>query len=165
MARRSRRSAPRRTVEWFDRIVNVNSIGAGTTQVFNLDGNMDVSVKKGSTIVRIILDIVAVALTAGTGTVLSVAIAMIEQDASTAGAIPDPEDEDEQPGWLYRTASPVFTSVVNDSTQAHRFFVDLKSRRKYAGEDYACQCILENHAAGMSAVNVDGISRMLVMKP
>ena len=166
MPRRRRSSrGPRRQAEWFDRIVNVNSIGTGTTQVVNLDGNMDVAMKKGATVVRIILDLMAFALTAGTGTVLSVAIAMIEQDASVAGAIPDPEDDDEQPGWLYRTARPVVTSVLNDSSQATRVAVDLHSKRKYRGEDFALQMILENHAGGLSSVNVDGVTRVLMLKP
>ena len=89
--RRRRSSGPKRMPVWFDNIVDQTLAGNGTL-IFNLDNNIVQSVKKGLTIVRIIIDLLVMAQGTGTGGTLSAGICMVHGDARVGAAVPNPED-------------------------------------------------------------------------
>ena len=116
------------------------------------------------TLVRTILDLTFAMTAAGAGGNIVVGIAMVERDAAAAGAFPDPITMGDQPGWLFRTQVSVFSSSTNDRSQAVPLFRDLKGRRKFPGEDQTLNLIFDPGTL-TSAVNVDGLVRLLMMRP
>ena len=93
----------RRQPVWFDRIIDFTLAGNGTI-LKNLDSNIVQSVKKGLTVVRILMDLMIMPQGTGTGGTLSAGIAMMHGDAKSAGANADPAEEDEAAGYLWRWA-------------------------------------------------------------
>ena len=157
--RRGRYAGPRRGTFWVDHIINQTIANGGT---FNdgLDGAIDADEKKGLTLTRTIVEVHAMPVATGAGGNLHLAVFLCEQDAFAAGAVPDVEDENEEPGWVWRSMQPVFTSVVNDRAQITRFHADLSSQRKYPGEDYSL-IMVGSSPSSTSTFNVDGLVRML----
>ena len=166
MARRYRRRStggPKRQAVWFDTIVDFTLAGNGTTLV-SLDSNIIQAVKKGLTVVRTIIDLTVQPQGTGTGGTLSAGIAMYHGDAVAAGATPDPEDPNEQGGYLWRWAGSAYVSVLNDRSQATKLVYDIKAKRKFPSEDHELIFIF-NQDVGAFTHNVDGLIRVLCLKP
>ena len=154
-------SRPRKAVEWFDTIISV-TIAASAQAELQLLGGLVVDEFKGARIVRTIVDLFLVATTAGTGTILSTGIAMINRDALSAGAVPEADDTADK-GWLWRTNKSVFTSVVNESQQQSHLLYDSRTSRRMRSDDDLMSMVF-NTNAGASSINIDGLVRVLVEK-
>ena len=100
---------------------------------------------------------------AGTGGFVNMGICMIDEDAAAAGALPDANSDNEQPGWMWRTTQTVFTAVVNDRASATLVKADIRAMRKFAGDNVQLRWIANNSASG-NPINVNGIIRVLLMK-
>ena len=159
---RSRARAPRRAVEWFDTIVDLAS-GINTQDTLQLSQGIVADERKGMTLVRTIISLDLVAITAGTGTLVSMGIVMMPLEAVLAGAFPDPNISSDNPGWIWRWHRGVFTSVVNDRSQVVHVAHDTPAMRKFPTQDYQVRFIL-NTAAGASTINTDGLIRTLYKK-
>ena len=157
--RRSLVRGPRRGMFWIDHFVNQTLASGGAFQD-GLDGAIDPDEKKGLTLTRMIIDLTANLTAAGAGGTLSLGIYVCEQDAFAAGAISDCGDENEQPGWAWRAHRPIYSSNVNDHSQASLIQADVSSQRKYPGEDYSLILVGELPASANS-VNLDGMIRQL----
>ena len=159
----ARSRAPKRRGVWIDDEINETVTLADQT-VVQLDNLLLPEFKKGVTLVRLILELVCVAITAGAGSRLHAGITIVTQDAFAALAIPEPGDSGDEVSWLWRQiGKPVFTSVVNDSSQSVTVSRDLKSKRRYPGEDYNLTLVMD--AVGASSVNVDGLIRLYYLLP
>ena len=157
------RRGPRRRTEWFDLTVN-QTVAAGDQNSNDLTINMADVEKKGATLVRTLVQLYCAAVTVGTGSVLSLGIAMLNEDAAAAGSIPEADSDTDKPGWVFRTVVPVFTDTANRFANLTVIKEDLRSRRRFQGSSDQIELILDNFA-GSSAINVDGLIRLLIMKP
>ena len=87
-------------------------------------------------------------------------IFMIHGDSRGAAVFPDPNDENEHASYVWRWQGSVFTSVVNDRSQAVHLQLDLRSQRKYPSEDHELVFLIESSVSAIT-VNVDGLIRTL----
>ena len=141
------------------------TLGAGSSVGISMDGGVPEDEIKGLTATRMIIDLTAVALTAGSGSLLAGGVYIIENDALSATVFAEPQDSIDDAGWMWRVARrPVFTSVVNDSSQVTRLVYDIRSQRKYPGEDYTLVMVLVNLSGGATSMNIDGIVRTLLKR-
>ena len=156
--------AVKRAVEWFDTLVNF-TVAAGAQNVLTLNDPLD-DEKKGSTLLRMIVDLGLVAATAGnTGTLIAMGSMIAPDDAIAAGAVSDPDNFNEQPNWIFRTQESVYTSVANDRTQQVMIKQDRKTARLFRGSTYEHILVTNNVSGGLTPVNVDGLVRCLWAKP
>ena len=136
---------------------------SGGQQVEDLTSELGTAEKKGLTIVRLIIDIAAVLISAGTGGRLTIGICVVNDDALASLVLPDATNEADKPGWLYRTRRSVFTSDPNDLAQQAHFKEDLRSKRTFRGASDNLVMVLDLGTSNAS-VNVDGWIRVLAMK-
>ena len=164
MRRRARRSirGARRAAEWGDKLLNF-SVGTGGQATQTLLPGIPDDEFKGMTVVRNIIEISAHLSVAGTGGVLFLGIIMMSLEAISAGIFPDADDEQDQPGWLWRTGKSVFTSDSTDHAQGTFFSYDIRSKRKFPSEDHRLVLIADMQSGGNN-VNIDGAIRTLVLK-
>ncbi len=128
----------------------------------SLDLGVPSDEKKGLTLVRTIIEMSYIAVTAGTGSSVHAGIYLVEDDALSAGAFAEPGDSGDDAGWVWRLMNkPVYTSVSNDSSQQTLIKADIRAMRKYPGEDYSMAMIIEVPAGGNSTINTNGMVRML----
>jgi len=156
--------APKRAVQWKDRIVDL-TLAAAAQNLFNLTSGIPDDQKKGRTIVRLLIDLKANLATAGTGGLLSMGIYLIEQDAFSAAAAADPDGDTVQPGWMWRWHGSVFSSVTNDAAQRTSLVFDIRARRKLMGEEIDLIMVTNWSAGASGPVNIDGLVRTLWMIP
>ena len=109
------RRGPRRKVEWVDTEIDFTTASGGVeTQA--LDVGIPTDERKGMTLLRTLIDITMIAITAGTGSVVGAGIYMISREALTALALFEPDQADDDAGWVWRVIrASVFTSVQNDT--------------------------------------------------
>ena len=150
-------------MEWFDKIIATN-VPVNSTVGQAIDTIMPDSVVKGLSIARIILNLTANLATAGNGGNLTLGILKMTADAVAALVFPNPEDEADKPGWLFRRREVVFASISNDYSQVNKIDVDLHTGRKYAGEDQLLVLVM-NYTGLTESVNVNGLIRVLGRKP
>ena len=86
-------------------------------------------------------------------------MAMVGTDALAAAALPDPEDESDHPGWLWRTMYHIFQ---NDGVR-FRVFKDLRAQRKLAGEEVTLALMM--HYIGTGTLVSAGWARVLIKRP
>ncbi len=151
----------RRSTEWFDTILNT-ALAVFSQLVTNLSNSHGAGQRANATLVRTLIDLEVTLQAAGTGLVLHSGIYLAESDSIAAGAVSDPDDTDEEPGWVWRNVAPVFTSVTSDRAQTTRLQFDIKARRRFPGEDYSLILVM-NTSAGSGSVNIDGLVRTLIM--
>ena len=161
--RRSGRRGARRAVEWFDFQINLTVAGSGGQNTVNLTANLQDDEKKGMTLVRTLIQLAAMPIATGAGSVLAMGIVMIEDDALAAGSVPEPGDNIQKPGWLWKTLFSSSTAVVNARADATLIKEDLRGMRKFAASGSDLVLVAEN-IQGTVTVNIDGLIRMLWMK-
>ncbi len=113
--------------------------------------------------IRILLNILVRPAALGDLAPIEWGITLVDEDAFAAAALPDVNEEQEQPGWLLRDASLVITSNLSDRSQMMTINNDLKAQRKFAGNSARLVFLFSN--GGSSSVVLNGIIRMLVKKP
>ena len=89
-------------------------------------------------------------------------LVLVELDAFAAGVVPDPATMDDQPGWLYRAIKTVRAKDL-DEAPITELQVDLRTRRKFPGEDVLYTLILERDAA-VGSMTITGLIRFLILK-
>jgi len=78
--------------------------------------NIDLSIliandeRKGMTVVRTLVDFDVIPSAAGAAGNLSGGIVLVDGDAFAAAAMPDPDEAQDQPGWLWRFHKGIFSS-------------------------------------------------------
>ena len=158
-SRASFRARPRRRVVWMDRFIDL-SFGAGAVGT-DLTVDLDPELRSQATVVRMIVYMSVQLLTINTEVKLSLGVYMCELDAFGAAVFADPDLPDDKPGWLWRARRTLITPETDEVTRNGIFDVDLKSRRKFAGEDMLLALVAHNDAA--VTVRVDGLIRTLIM--
>ncbi len=164
--RRRRRSfsrRPRRTVEWHN--TNLNQLLTSGSQIsLELSAGIAQDEVKGMTVMRVIVDLVAQLSVAGTGGLVSMGIAMVAEEAVTAGGIPDTNVEANEASWMWlRALQTVSATNLSDRSSFTPFLYDSKVMRRFRFEELQLRWIC--NAGTLSAnVNINGSIRVLVAK-
>ncbi len=159
--RSTRRGRPRRATEWFDSLIQVNALSANGQSGVTLDSNFSQPNRKGATVVRMLLDLNFQAATVDVNLQVGLGIYLCEGDARASTIFSDPFAADEQPGWLYRNNLGVFTTNLFAYNESRQLEKDVRTKRRYQGEDQHLMLILERDAA-VGDVNVQGLLRVLI---
>ncbi len=160
--RKSHGKRPLRQVQWYDSIL-ADTVPAVSQIGIDLTQNLPVQNLKGTTVTRILVDFRIRHGVTAVGNALAWGITLVDEDALTAAALPDANEESEQPGWLFRGAQNFRVSDVNDYTQEVAIKQDLKGQRKFAGNSSRLVLLVSN--GGANAVFLNGMIRLLVKKP
>jgi len=153
-------SHPRRAREWFDTTLNF-SVAAGGQGFLALSPFLLDDERKGATIVRTLIDFWISTVTANVFLDAYAGITFVTDDALSAGVLPDPSDDTDQPGWMWKKKI-VVVSTSENVPEARNTLVDLRSMRKFPGESVNPTFIIDSVSG---AFDVDGLIRMLVLKP
>ena len=94
---------------------------------------------------------------------MNLGITMASEDAIAAVSLPDPNNVNEQPGWLYRTQLFLGGSSVSDASQWGRVQEDLHAQRKYQGGATDLVLIMQRDAFVVD-VRIVGIVRALIKR-
>ena len=119
--------------------------------------------RKGLTVVSLIVDLHAILSIAGTGGIVAMGITLVGDEALASLALPDADQVDDQPGWLWRAAHTVHSSANSDFAQAVPFGGQFKSKRRLRGEDETLLLIMDNISL-TNNVNITGMVRVGVLK-
>jgi len=155
------KSAKRQT-QWYDNILS-DTVASATQIGIDLTQNLPQQSLKGTTVIRMLVNIQVRPSAANSQDPVSWGITMVDEDAFAAAALPDTNDETEQPGWMLRGASLVSTSNANDGSQFLQIRNDLSGQRKFAGNSSRLVFLFSND--GVTSVILNGMIRMLVKKP
>ena len=157
------RAGRRRGVVWQDTFFDL-SLGSAAQTGVDLTGAWDPEMRKGATVVRTIIHMVFRQLTINTESKMSYGIYMCELDAFAAGAFSDPDQGDEQLGWLYRGFRLLLTPESDQIINNGILDVDIKAKRTFPGEDQLLTMVIAQDASGITT-RVDGLVRVLIMRP
>jgi len=119
--------------------------------------------QKGRTIVRMIIDLTYVLVSAGSGGILTLGVTSVLASAFAALASPDPSDPSTQPGWMVRQQDIVASTNAADRSQFTNIHLDIRFKRVLRGEDDRLLFIVQAGALSAS-VNIDGMIRTLWQK-
>ena len=118
----------RRKTEWFSMNIN-ETVTSGSQENTDLSSNVADLQKAGATVVRTIIDLGGVLISAGTGGMVSMGIVMVTDEEAAASVFPDPDINYEPRGWLWRSQKSVFCSDPNDRSQMTTWQYDIRSAR------------------------------------
>ena len=117
------------------------------------------------TVVRTLIDLTLVTISNNLSGLVHMGIFLCEGDAAVANIFPEPGQTADDPGWLWQMARRTFGTVnLNDSSQWTRIVYDIRAMRKWPGEDYELELVVDNDAASGSAFNVDGMVKVLLLR-
>ena len=153
---------PRRASLWVDTEIDFTT-ASGSSDEQDMLVTVDSDIRKGMTLVRTILDLAFIAISAGTGSVVGAGIYLATLEAFAAGALAEPEDPTDEMAWVWRHPRiSVFTSAQNDSSQVVHIREDLKGRRRVPDADYSM--VWRHNVNGTTSVNIDGLVRQLWLR-
>ena len=164
------RASPRRQSIWRDAIIN-QSVATGGQVSSDLTGALTQFQKQGLTLVRTIVHLTARVQTLG-GVVgsqqLGMGIAIIDEDANAAGALPEVLSQGDHPvkGWIWRDIQQLNDHTTAGSVESKQIVdvhVELKSRRRLDDTDHLI--IFENQdlLGGTFTIDIDGLVRSLYL--
>ena len=159
---RPRARAPRRAVEWFDNEID-ETITTSSQNVVVLSTDIADAQRKGMSIVRWIVDLTAIVVSASTGGIIHMGMYMASDEEIAAGAVADPGAVDDKPGWVFKMSRPVYASGFLDYSMGTPFQIDTKVRRRFLTEDYNPILVIDSGVLATS-VNINGLIRLLAMK-
>ena len=88
-------------------------------------------------------------------------LVLVTNDAEAALIFPDPNISDEQPGWWHRDRF-VIAGGAADAPESKDVFFDIRSKRKFAGEDIDAVMVINTGSS--TAITVTGLTRLLCLK-
>ncbi len=142
----------KRSVFWVDTIDQVNILAASGQQTVDLLPVESGAARKGQTITRLILKLVIEPSVADISYRPTWGVVLVNSDALTAGAVPESNDEDDQPGWLLRDVGIAETHDVNDGSNFLRMEYDLASQRRFYNQQNRLIFEISQGASGQSLV-------------
>ena len=120
--------------------------------------------KKGMSVVRLIADLTATLITAGTGGLVSMGVCLISGEAATAASLPEPTDVDQEASWMWKVMNRlVASSSVNDRATWTPFFIDTHVRRRIRFEEQQLRWIA-GQVGGTDNITINGHIRVLMQK-
>ena len=150
-------------MEWFDTIVNETTT-TGEQDFQEVSSGIVADERKGMTLLRTLIDLTSVVISAGSGGLISMGLYMVHTEAAGAVAFPDANEQDDQ-GWIWRSGPRVISATnINDISANNRWIFDLKGKRRFPSEDHGIYLLIDASTLAQS-VNTDGLIRMLMAKP
>ena len=160
---RSRSSGPRRRTIWEAALTDPAVVAAGGQSVVDLTENFRVvagsAERAGVTILRMIGQIITRPSVAGANIEYAMGIAMVQEDAAQNNTFPDPTGDFGFP-WLWFLRDLLYSAAI----EAIRIPIDVKSRRRFRGDDERCYLIIDNDDP-MDAMEVTVGIRVLYALP
>jgi len=157
---------PARAVKWFTTIRQAQALVDGGQITFDLLSALSQANAKGSTVTRMIMDLVTRADTLSSTKATDFGVVWMHADAVAAGAFPDADDEGERVDWLVRgqmiTEPPALGSEFGG---AGRKSMDLRTQRICRADDDQLRLIFDDPGLGSGGVFVDLMVRTLVKLP
>ena len=167
-----RSRAPRRRSIWRDAIINQSVVTGGQVST-DLTGALTQFQKQGLTLVRTIVHFTARVQTLGLvigSQQLGMGIAIVDEDANAAGALPEVLTQGDFPvkGWIWRDIQQLNDHTSAGSTESKQIIdveAELKSRRRI--DDTDLLIIFENQdlLGGTFTIDIDGLVRSLFLLP
>ncbi len=90
-------------------------------------------------------------------------VTVVDIDAFNAAAVPDTNDPNEQPGWMFRGGGAISANNIFDRSQWIHVDKTIKSQRKFDGNSSLLVFFVDN--TGTNDCTLNGVIRMLVKKP
>jgi len=147
-----------RPTKWFTSISNGIVVVSNGQNSINLLSAVEVANRKGSTITRILLKLVA------HPEALSWGLTFVNSDAASAGAFPDTDVATDNVDWLGRGTLFSFSSSLADQSQDDRFEGDLGASRVWRSEQDQFHLIFDASASGTDTT-VRVAARVLLRLP
>ena len=153
----------RRTFQtrWLDTLVDI-TITPSSQLREALDIGLPGSQKKGVSLLRTLLDLTFRATTLGTYPEAMGGIVMVKGDADAAGAVPDPGDVADQPGWVTRYHRKATDANAEPLIRLQQ---DIRTSRKYLGANDTLLIIHDNISAASGNIIITGLVRALIRIP
>ena len=117
--------------------------------------------RKSATITRVIIDLDLSVLQLGSSLQAHIGLTKMNTDALASAAFPDPADEVDQPGWLFRT----MYDVRENDNPVFRMHWDLRAQRVLAGGEETLVFIVEGVGSGSVDLIGKGWARVLMKRP
>ena len=154
-----------RALQWFTSISDAQTVTSGGQSANELLAGLSDTLRKGSTITRIIMQLVLHAGTVDTtfGRV-KYGIVLMNQDAVSAGAFPDADVATDNVDWLVRGAEVVSATSLTDSSQFVSVFRDLRAQRMLRTGQELLEFIIDQSTSGQ-VIGYDLFTRILVRLP
>jgi len=153
-----------RRFEWFSSIIGFTALASGAQTSVNLLTNQPEATRKGSTVTRILLNLVHKADAVAQLTEFHWGIVFIDSDAAAAGAFPEADVVSDRPDWLARGWSATIADNLSASPRWNRTILDLRMQRICRAEDDELHLILDASASGFS-LDFGLFARTLVRLP
>jgi len=165
MAQRSFSRQMRRGREWFPKKVTLGAIPASGQLSEILDTGLPSANKKDATIVRMLIDLSAVAFQSVQSVRLAMGISIMNADAHAAGALPDPGKQDvEDADWLWHLPQSHFQTNSVSAPRQRDYVLDIRSKRVYNSQADILVLVVDN-LDPVNTLDVIGSTRVLVLDP
>ncbi len=161
--------ANRRRTSWEDSVL-ANTIVVGTQTLLSIDGTPSVDTGQGRTLTRVIGDLVFVSTTvAGAWGVnrMGIGIGGCSREAFTAGVVPDPLSETEEPprGWIYRHVAVMSQNGIGTPVVSGRVQFDIRAQRRLDSGRHFLAFDNEAQFGTTASYRVIGLVRALYLLP
>ncbi len=155
-----------RVFKWFTHLRISQALADNSQLTFNLLDDMSVADMEGSTVTRQLIDFWVRNDTTNYQKVMDWGIVWVDQDAASAGAFPDADDEDERVDWLSRgrMVKMIDTTTGNGKLLEHKH-VDSRSQRVCRSENDQLTLILNSDTNGTGGLFVTYSVRTLMRMP
>ncbi len=158
------RGAPRRKTAWLGGITNPLTVGPGGQATSQLTTELptvaeDITARQGLTVLRIFMTLRMNSTDANLSAEATFGLIMMDGDARSAGAFPDPVSDVDAP-WMYWERRVLLPP--SDSQQ--HLMLDIKAKRRFRGNDDGVQVIIDNDDPAQSLEFALGV-RMLLALP
>ena len=156
-----------RTVKWFTTLLNTQALASAGQTNFNLLADLAVANAKGSTVTRLIIDLMVHCDTDGSRKTMDLGVVWLDGDAVAAGAFPEADAASERVDWLMRGRMKIhrFAAASLDMVPIAEKAWDIRSQRICRAERDELQMICDLDALTVGGVFITGIIRTLVRLP
>ena len=158
-----------RQLVWHDNLVDQTVSNGGQVAVDMIPG-LSEDDRVGCTITRLIGVVffhTQLTLTSETVQVIDLGIGVMSADAFAAGAMPDPDQEGDQPsrGWLYRSREVVWYEAGQNRMLPGVFRFDVRAQRKLDRGTLVMVVDSNNTEGSVATVLMRGLTRTLCRLP
>jgi hypothetical protein len=131
-----------RQLIWHDNIAINQTVLTDAQAAIDLTAGMIDADKRGCTITRVLYQLFVRANTVDAAANFHYGITLMHEDA-TGAAVPDADEQTDEPGWLTRMGGFVMMTNLADGSQVYRAEGDLRAQRKFRGPSEQLQFIID----------------------
>ncbi len=154
-----------RAMKWFTSFQNDLAVADNSQANVELLDGMAIGNVKGSTITRIVLDVVGRLDTVDTFKSLRWGIVQVNSDAAAANAFPDADQESDRADWMFRSQMATIQNTLSDGAQLPRVTADLRAQRIMRSEETQLHAVFDDSGTGLGGWLVSFMIRVLMKLP